>query len=462
MFHRRERIQSSLTSFSCAALAACLLLQGSPFGAFAASAPPNSKRVRRSEPSNNRRLSSDVSAETKAKVAEGYGRLPISFEKNVGQADARTQFLVRGRSYALYLADSETILAFRKNEMRAESEAGEGSPHKTGAKRRRARTVEQSSVVRMRLVGARRDAETFSEGAESGRSNYFIGSDAGKWRTDVPQFSKVRRAGVYDGVNQLFYGNQNELEYDFIVSPHADYKQIKMEFRGARRVAIDERTGELVIHADGGSEFRQRKPFIYQETNGERKEIAGGYRINESGRKRTVSFEIGEYDASLPLVIDPTLVFSTYLGGSSDDAGEVVAVDSQGNAYIAGSTLSLNFPTQNALQKSKNNSRYVAFVTKFNPAGNSLVYSTYLGGSLYEDCNGIAVDASGNAYLFGTTGSSNFPTTSSAFQATLKGKYDTFVAKLNANGNALVYSTYLGGSNDDDSDDDEQTNFDGD
>jgi uncharacterized protein (TIGR03437 family) len=269
----------------------------------------------------------------------------------------------------------------------------------------------------------------------------------------VPTYAKVRYHGVYPGVDLVYYGNQRQLEYDFVVAPGADPKPIRLQFAGAKglRLGTD---GDLEVTAAGGA-MTFHKPVVYQLADGQRKAIEGSFALPA---KNTVGFRVGSYDRGKPLVIDPVLVYSTYLGGSGylgqsgfgDDA-RGLAVDGSGNAYVTGYTYSADFPvTQGALQTAYSACSYcvAAFVTKLNPSGTALVYSTYLvasGGGAYA--NALAVDASGNAYIGGSA-SSGFPTTPGAFQTmnrSLPGGSNAFVTKLNPTGSALVYSTYLGG-----------------
>ncbi|HVF42724.1 MAG TPA: SBBP repeat-containing protein, partial [Pyrinomonadaceae bacterium] len=359
---------------------------------------------------------------------EAYGRVPMSFEANRGQAEGPVDFLARGAGYALFLRPSEAVFVLRGGggaaSARPKSEAG-------GAK---------SKVLRMRLVGA--NARARAEGSDelAGKANYFIGDDPAKWRTNVETYARVRYAEVYEGVDLVYYGNQRQLEYDFRVAPGADARAVSLEFDGADKVEVDGR-GDLLLKV-GGETIRQPKPVVYQEAAGARREVECAYALAKDGR---VGFAVGEYDAALPLVIDPVLVYSTYLGGSGGDQAWAVRVDSAGNAYIAGFTTSTNFPTSNPIQAA-NAGFQDALVAKINPAGTALVYSTYLGGNGTDQSRGLDIDASGNAYVTGFTGSTNFPT-ANAFQAAqgAGNAQDVFVTKINAAGNALVYSTYLGG-----------------
>ena len=371
-----------------------------------------------------------IAKANKPQVVENYGRLPLSFEANQGQTDSQVNFLSRGSGYTLFLTPTEAVLSFPSRDRKG---AG-ASPSPSGPSLPEGRTV-----VRMKLVGANPTPQV--EGLEElpGKSNYFLGNDPSQWRTNVPHYAKVQYKDVYPGVDLLYYGNQRQLEYDLVVAPGADPAAIELSFEGVEKLRIDAQ-GDLLLDTPGG-EIRQHKPLIYQEVDGVRREIAGAYVLNGD---RQVSFEVAAYDAGEPLIIDPVLIYSTYLGGSFSDRSFGIAVDASGNAYVTGDTSSSDFPTASPVQASNVGSGD-AFVTKLNAAGNALVYSTYLGGSSRDNGNGIAVDVSGNAYVTGRTDSANFPT-ASPIQAARNGSNDAFVTKLNAAGNALVYSTYLGGT----------------
>jgi hypothetical protein len=371
-----------------------------------------------------------AAAATDARLSESYGKLPLHFEANRGQTDKDVRFLSRGPGYSLYLTANEAVLVLAKPDAKAQG---------------------SSLALRMSLVGAARKPVVSGLDAQAGKANYFIGKDPAKWRTNVPTYAKVHYRDVYPGIDLVYYGNQRQLEYDFVVAPDADPKKIVLAFKGADKLEINSQ-GELVLHAAGG-EILQRKPVIYQETDGVRQEIAGRYVRKGANR---VGFEVAAYDTSRPLVIDPiVLSYSTFLGACCSGTG--ITVDADGNAYITG-TASSNLPTTAGAFQSTPRDSNDAFVAKFDPTGSTLVYSTYLGGSGRDSSNGIAVDASGNAYVTGSTGSSDFPTTLGAFQplfgggSTFQAEFrasDAFVTKLNATGSALIYSTYLGGFDDD-------------
>ncbi|MDQ3802154.1 MAG: SBBP repeat-containing protein [Acidobacteriota bacterium] len=295
-------------------------------------------------------------------VKTNFGELPLSFELNAGQTDEQVKFLSRGQGFTLFLTGRETVLSLRK---------GSGDGGGGGGQ-------SPNGVLRLRLEGANQEPEVVGQDELAGKSNYFIGDDPDEWKTGVPNFSRVRYREVYPGIDQVFYGNGKKLEYDFIVSPGADFEQIALVFEGASdlKLAAD---GDLVLKI-GGEEIRQQKPFVYQEIDGERREIAAAYSIRDAAASqsgvedRRVRFEIGDYDRSKPLVIDPVLLYSTYLGGNGADSGTSIAIDAQRNVYVTGATSSTNFPTVNPLQ-ANNASPGVGdvFVTKINAAGNQIV-----------------------------------------------------------------------------------------
>src|SRR5216683_1132112 len=385
------------------------------------------------------------------RALEGYGRLPLIFEANQGQTNPQAQFLSRGSGFTLFLTSTEAVLVLRHGtgsrgtESRQSSLPGSSASH-AKSRTRNAKLVKKNpeieGVLRMQLVRANPAARSWGLDDLPGKSNYFLGNDPQNWRTNVPTYAKVRYQGVYRGVDLVYYGNQQQLEYDFIVAPSADPRTIRLAIAGAKKLELGP-SGDLVLSTAAG-EVRLHKPIVYQQAGGIREEIAGRYVLRG---KCQIGFEVATYDASKPLIIDPVLSYSTYLGGSAGDSGNAIAVDASGNAYVTGETSSTNFPTKNPSQSASGGGADV-FVAKLDPTGSTLVYSTYLGGSGGESGNGIAVDASGDAYITGFTNSANFPT-KNPLQAALGGAGDAFVAKLDPTGSALVYSTFLGGTMDD-------------
>jgi hypothetical protein len=432
-------------------------------------------------------------------VGEIYGKLPLTFEENRGQVDRKVEFLSRGSGYTLLLSPTEAVLALSAQRSKSQDPRGVRAMQPTPSHAR-------STMLRMKLIGANPSAQASGLEELPGKINYFIGSDQEKWRTNIATYARVKYREVYPGIDLVYYGNQRQLEYDWIVSPGAKPEAIRFAVEGATRIRVDS-TGDLVLAVAGG-EVRLNEPVVYQETDGVRHEVAGGY--VPSGNQE-VGFRIADYDTARPLVIDPVLSYSTYLGNDTDNGGNAIAidssgnvyltgtispalgnehvfvakfnssgalsyfthyggnggdfggdiaVDSSGNAYVTGTTTSTDFPTANPFQPAFGGGSTDAFVTKFNSSGSAMFYSTYLGGTSSDFDGGIVVDSSGNAYVMGSTSSINFPT-ANPFDATYGGGLcggfplpsypcsDAFVTKFNPSGSALVYSTYLGGSNDD-------------
>ena len=353
-----------------------------------------------------------------ARSSEPAGRLNrlphrLAFEPNLGQAEGSVKYLARAGGYVLLLGDSEARF--------------------------------QGSPVRLRWMGANRAPRIVGEELLPGKSHYFLGRDPGGWRTGVPQYSRVRYRGLYPGIDLVYYGAERSLEFDVVVARGADPGRIRMQFAGVEELRLDA-NGGLVL---GG--LRLQRPRVYQQAGGARREVAGRYvRLG----RREAGVQVGRYDRSLPLVIDPVLTSSTYLGGSGIDSAAAVAVDGAGYIYVAGQTDSANFPVTPGAYRTggtTGNPPGDVFVTKLDPTGTAVVYSTYFGGSRSDAASAMAVDAQGNVFVTGHTESTDFPTTLGAFQLALRSAPlvvwgDAFVTKLNASGSGLVYSTYLGGA----------------
>jgi hypothetical protein len=380
---------------------------------------------------------------TQDRIADNYGKLPLSFEVNQGQSDPQVKFLSGGSGYSLFLTGDEAVLTLRGSKPESNKETISGANHALPPGGSKA-----GGALRMKLRNANSAARVTGMDQLPGTSNYFVGNDPAKWRTNVPTYAKVKYESIYSGIDLIYYGNQRQLEYDFIVSPGADVHRILFDVLGVRRVRRDEH-GDLVLRMAEG-EIRWHKPAVYQEKDGVRQEVAAHYAITDKNR---VGFVVSRYDTSRTLYIDP-IIYSTYLGGSTFDFGNAIAVDGAGNAYVTGSAASANFPTTPGAFQTVCRScpSPEAFITKLNPTGSALVYSTYLGGSGNDfggdRGNSIAVDSAGNAYVTGVTQSSNFPVTRGAFQKTFPGGPfgSGFVTELDPTGAALVYSTYLGGN----------------
>lgn len=372
--------------------------------------------------------------------------VPLHFEPNLGQMHLDVKFTARASGYTLFLTSEEAVFVVPQPRNVSEDDDPEidvlaanpnnGAPH---GRFRESATVEHV-VVRMQFVDANSEARFAGESPGPGKSNYFLGSDPARWATDVPHYARVVIYDLWPGIDAVFYGTpERAVEYDFVVHPGADPAAVSLAFEGAPlRLEVD---GALVMDA-GNAELRQPPPFTYQHDRNARVEVASGFRLSDHG---VVRFWVGAHDPAKPIVIDPVVLgFSSYVGGNDDDDAEGIAVDAQGSAYITGSTISANFPAMNPYRSSLAGG-WDVFVTKLAPAGDALVYSTYLGGSGSDFGRGIAVDADGNAYVTGGTASTNFPT-KNAYQSGRLGGWDAFVTKLSAAGNDLDYSTYLGGS----------------
>jgi uncharacterized repeat protein (TIGR01451 family) len=385
--------------------------------------------------SNPERSSAQITdPETLAQLDEAYGKLPLSFEANRGQAAPEVKFISHYSNSSLFLTSGEAVLVLKNSQPKK---------HQKGTLTGRGKPSEETSVLRMKVLDANPAAQMEGLDPLPGKSNYFRGKDPGKWRTDIPNYTKVQYRDVYKGVNLIYYGNQRQLEYDFVVASGADPRLINLAFAGAQKIRIDA-NGDLMLRTRGG-ELRMHKPYVYQETEGVRQTVACRYVL--SG-KHTVGFEVAAYDKSKTLVIDPVLSYSTFLGGNNTDEGRSIAIDSSGNAYVTGLTSSFNFPVSKDAFNSTYVNSYDVFVTKMNPEGSAFVYSTYLGGNSEEYGYDIALDSAGSAYITGVTYSMNFPTTAGAYDTVFSGNYsgDAFITKVNSTGTALDYSTFLGGT----------------
>ena len=396
-----------------------------------------------------------------ARLRVTRAELPLNFEPNVGQADPQVKFLARGNGYRVSLAADEAVLLLKKTASAPKNAKLRNGPSSDRTLRSKILTgrfpsrsnperPEDYTALAMRLVRANPRAEVTGFDKLASSSNYYMGSGPADWHTQVPNFGKVRYQDIYRGVDLVYYGNENHLEYDFVVAPGADPGLIRLAFTAkgtARRKAYQPRldsNGDLVIDA-GGREVRFRKPFAYQTTSqtGVRTPIESRYVLKADNQ---LGFQLGPYDHSQALVIDPVLTYSTYLGGNGVDEGYGVSVDGSGNIIVAGTTASTNFPTANAYQGTYGGNPYDVFVTKFDPTGTTLIYSTYLGGGSYDYGEALALDAGGNAYVTGLTHSNNFPTLNAlpGFSTQPLSNQSVFVSKLDPTG-ALVFSTYFGG-----------------
>ncbi len=350
-------------------------------------------------------------------------QIPWSFEANQGQTDSQVNYLARGNGYTLFLTPTEAVLNLLSS------------------------TSSTYSALSMQLVGSNATAQPVGLDPQAGQSNYLVGNDPSQWHTNIANVGQVEYKEVYAGVDLDYHGTQGQLEFDFTVAPGADPSAIRLQFSGADSISIDGQ-GNLVLSRAGGDVIEQA-PVVYQNVAGVQQNVGGHFVLLGNDQ---VGFAVGAYDPTLPLVIDPVLGYSTYLGGSLGDEATAVAADASGNVYITGETGSTDFPTTPGAFQTQNmgqNTVTDVFVTKLNPQG-QLVYSTFIGGNSDDHGTGIAIDGQGFAYITGwTTQSTNYPTTTGAFQPNYNHGMDGFVTKLSQNGSSLVYSTYLGGGSDD-------------
>jgi hypothetical protein len=386
-------------------------------------------------------------------VAQKLNSAPLAFTKNVGQWDERALFRVDAGLATVWITAEGVYYQFAR---RIDS-VGRNQPVSGGFDTSlvgpdlygpdMAPDSIETIVVRAALVGANPNPTAFGDNPMSYRCNYFLGNDPLGWRTDVPNYGAVVLEGVYPGIDLAYYGNGRHMEFDFRVSAGADYSQIRIKYEGIEGLAIAD-DGALVVTTAWG-EIREPAPVVYQTKGGGRRPISSEYKVQAD---HSFGFHLGpEFDSSLPVVIDPVLVYSAFLGGSNNDASRDIAVDASGAVYVTGETFSTGFPTLNAYQFSLGG-YFNAFVTKLSRSGSSLIYSTYFGGSVTDAGGAIAVDSNGEVYVVGFASSSDFPTLNAFQKDNGGGTSDAFVAKFSSGGNSLLYSTFLGGNNWDNAD----------
>ena len=367
-------------------------------------------------------------------VSSAFDKLPLTFEANQGQTGAQAKFIARGKGYSAFLTTGGMMLSLRpakvvQAEQAAKADSASG-PNQS-----------LNTILQFKLLGATQNPAIVGEDEQPGRVNYFIGKDPKRWRTNVPTYGRVRYKNVYPGIDLVYYGNPRRLEYDFEVSTKADPNLIQFEIKGANQIQLDP-AGNLVLKV-GGGELHFQSPVVYQQSQGQRLSVGGGYVLKDTTH---IGFRVAQYDSSKPLVIDPVLVYSTYLGGSGDDEPHAIAIDGDGSIYVAGDTDSSDFPGTSV--GSLDFGLAHAFVAKLDSTGSTIVYADYLGGDGGDWGSALALDSANEVYLTGTTISDDFPTVS-PYQASQPGVRNGFLSKLSADGSTLLYSTYLGGNNTD-------------
>jgi hypothetical protein len=346
-----------------------------------------------------------------------YGKAPLAFERDAGRSGPRVDFLARGSAGTTFIGSTGATLALHDGK--------------------------RTEALRLALPGASPAAPEAIDRLP-GVVNDLVGDERSQWSTDIPTFERIRYPNVYPGTSLEWYGNQRHLEYDFRLAPGADPDRIAIELRGAENLRVAA-NGDLEVDT-GRASIRQRAPIAYQTIAGERRLVEASFAVD--GKQQSVGFDLGAYDRSRPLVIDPVLLaYSTYLGGTTGGtSGNGIAVDSSGAAYVTGFTTASDFNTVNSIEGDQPG--FDVFVSKLTPSGSGLSYSTYIGGNDSEDATGIEVDSSGAAYVAGLTASTDFNVTGEAGVGHIEGDSgdsDAFVFKLTPAGSSLSYSTYLGG-----------------
>ncbi|SDY49856.1 SBBP repeat-containing protein [Thermoactinomyces sp. DSM 45892] len=368
-------------------------------------------------------------------IPQTYRKLPLYFVPNQGQIYSDIQFYGTKGGFLYSFTPKEVFLTWM------ECEKGSSSEFRNEEKR--------GYTISLNFLHPQEGSTIQGKGMREGKVNYFLGNDPSGWFTDVPTYQEVVYKKIWDQIDVVFHGDKSDFKYDFLINPGGRISDIQWIYKGVDDVSLDEE-GNLHIHTRYGT-LMEKKPYSYQKINGELQEVESSFRLTLDGQGQVViGFEVTNYDSNYQLVIDPSLEYSTYLGGTSLESGEAIAIDDTGHAYVTGFTRSANFPVTPGAFQTTRMGVMDAFVTKFNSTGSALIYSTYLGGTGTETARGIAVDTAGHAYVTGFTQSANFPVTPGAFQTVSGGVQDAFITKMSPSGNALVYSSFLGGAASDD------------
>jgi len=367
--------------------------------------------------------------------------LPLHFVENKGQLSEKVRFHAGQRNFQVYLAPGEVVYAFVRKEPAGPDR---GLLPASGKRTDVGRSELKTQVFRTVFEGANTEVDIRGEEAQEAKANFFFGSDPARWVSGAPTYGKILYRNLYPQIDLWVCGDQESLKLEYRVRPGGNVDEIKMRYLGAEEVGLDA-AGSLKVKGRYGALFEEA-PVCHQIVAGKKVEIGAAFRIDGGG---VVRFRLEDFDPHVELVIDPEVQYSSFLGGGSVDRANGIAVDGNGYAYVTGSTTTSNFPVTAGAYDTSYNSLGDVFVAKFNYPGTGLVYSTFIGGSAEDCADGIVVDSGGKATVTGRTGSTNFPTTSGAFDRTHGGGNDIFVTTLNAAGSALVYSTFLGGSADD-------------
>jgi len=396
-----------------------------------------------------------LSPASRQRIAASYAALPLGFEPNQGQADPQVKYMARANGYTLFLTQSEAVFSFRaKSSSGIERAIGHG--HRFSQPKAAGPEENETSTVGMRLVGGNPKAQLETREVLPGKTNYYVGNKPANWHANVPQYARVCYKDVYPGVDLAYYGDRSRLEFDFIVAPESSPEPIALAFSGTQGITTDA-SGDLVVSSAAGNAVLH-KPVAYQKVNGGRQPVAARFALKQGNR---VNFELGNYDHSRELIIDPSVVYATYLGGANEDEVFALAVDSANNVFVTGESDSTSGWPASAGGNVAASHSFDVFVTKLTSSG-ALSYTTFVGGSNADSGLAITVDSFHAAYVTGITQSTDFPVSGTAPQPTGGGGgnctntkkvsapcSDAFAFKLDANG-VSVWATYIGGSNDDD------------
>src|SRR5829696_9034220 len=411
--------------------AVALLLALAAFAALIpASQAPNAGHSYYSAASTDSQSGAAPQHMSEREALDAYGKLPLSFVPNEGQTDKAVRYYAQGAGYGFFFTEGGAMLSFAEGKGRG------------------------GHALALNFLGANPHATLTARQRLPGKVNYLVGDESTKWQQGLTTHAELLYGGLWPGIDMAVRGEGGKLKYEFHLKPGASVEDVRLGYRGAEGLKVGA-GGELLVRTSLGV-LKDAAPVSYQRIGGERVPVESRYRLTGDGG---YGFAVGAYDPRYPLVIDPELDYSTFLGGTDTDFGLGIAVDGSGSAYVTGQTYSTEYPTTPGAYDPSDNDRIDAFVTKLNASGSALVYSTYLGAEGDEGGNDIAVDGSGSVYVTGETSSTNYPTTSAAYDTIFNGgaggsntvctfsqECDAFVTKLNASGSALVYSTFLGGT----------------
>ena len=375
------------------------------------------------------RQPSRLGSSSHGQIESAFDKRPLTFEANQGQIGAQAKFVAHSKGYSAFLTVSGMVLSLRPSTIVRPQQMTQATPTASS-------NQSLNTTVQFNLLGANQNPTVVGEDQRPGRANYFFGRDPKRWHTNVPIYSRVRYKNVYPGIDLVYYGTHQRLEYDFEVSAGSDPNRIRFEIKGANQIELDAK-GDLTVKC-GDGELRFQSPAIYQESKGQRVKIDGQYVVTDSTH---VGFRVAQFDSGKPLIIDPVLVYSTYLGGSGVEFATGIAVDSEGSVYVGGYSDSIDFPAVTIGSPSPGDTH--VFVTKLDATGSNLIYSDYFGGSSTDDAYALTLDSTNSAYITGNTESSDFPVVN-PYQGTYPGTPSAFLTKISPDGSSLLYSTYFG------------------